>query len=126
VTSLSVAFVVQGEGRGHMTQALALASHLRDAGHRVERVLLGSSPYRSVPEYFTTGIGAPVETFPAPTQVPDRVARGVSVGRTSVDTLRRLRPCPIVSASVGPKAKARETGPPKLSAMARGPRAVSR
>jgi uncharacterized protein (TIGR00661 family) len=73
-----------------MTQALALAGHLRDAGHRVERVLLGSSSYRSVPEYFTKGIGAPVETFPAPTQVPDRVARGVSVGRTSVDTLRRL------------------------------------
>jgi len=90
MTRLAVAFVVQGEGRGHMTQALALASHLRGAGHEVVRVLVGSSPYRSVPAYFTQGIGAPLETFPAPTQVPDRASRGVSVERTARDALRRL------------------------------------
>ena len=87
---LAVAFVVQGEGRGHMTQALALARFLRDAGHEVSRVLVGVSPFRTVPEYFTREIGAPVETFDAPTQVPDRGARGVSVGRTAVDALGRL------------------------------------
>jgi hypothetical protein len=90
VTRLSVAFVVQGEGRGHMTQALALAGHLRAAGHEVAPVLVGASPHRSVPEYFIRGIGAPVETFAAPTQVPDRQSRGVSVARTAADALRRL------------------------------------
>jgi hypothetical protein len=73
-----------------MTQALALAGFLRDAGHEVSRVFLGVSPYRSVPDYFAKEIGAPLETFAAPTQVPDRAARGVSVGRTAADALARL------------------------------------
>jgi hypothetical protein len=90
MSRLAVAFVVQGEGRGHMTQALALAGFLRDAGHEVTRVLVGVSPFRSVPEYFHDGIGAPVETFAAPTQVPGRAARGVSVVRTALDAIGRL------------------------------------
>jgi len=90
LTRLSVAFVVQGEGRGHMTQALALAGFLRTAGHEVVRVLVGESPFRSVPDYFRTAIAAPLETFAAPTQVPDGAARGVSVARTAVDALLRL------------------------------------
>ncbi len=73
-----------------MTQALALARFLEDAGHEVSRVFLGVSPFRSVPDYFTKEIGAPVETFAAPTQVPNRTARGVSVGRTAADALTRL------------------------------------
>ena len=88
--SLRVAFVVQGEGRGHMTQALAAARHLRDAGHEIVQVLLGRSPFRSVPEYFVREIAVPVESFEAPTQVPDRQGRGVSVSASARDAVRRL------------------------------------
>lgn len=90
MTRLAVAFVVQGEGRGHMTQALALGRFLRAAGHEIVRVFVGTSPFRSVPSYFREAIGAPLETYDAPTQVPDRAARGVSVARTAVDALTRL------------------------------------
>lgn len=72
-----------------MTQALALAGFLRAAGHRVDRVLLGTSPFRSVPEYFLSGIHAAVETFSAPTLVPDRLGRGASTPGTLTDVLRR-------------------------------------
>lgn len=87
---LKAAFVVQGEGRGHMTQALALARFLRAAGHEVTQVLVGTSPFRSVPDYFVEQIGAPVETFAAPTQVPDQAGQGASGIATTVDVLRRL------------------------------------
>src|SRR5680860_217127 len=90
MTKLHVGFVVQGEGRGHMTQALAMAGFLRDAGHEVARVWIGTSPYRSVPSYFTEGIGAPVEAFDAPVQVPDRRGVGVSPAATAADFARRL------------------------------------
>lgn len=90
MSGLAVAFVVQGEGRGHMTQALALAGFLRSAGHEVVRAFVGVSPYRTVPDYFRDALGAPLETFDAPTQVPDRLARGVSVARTTGDALARL------------------------------------
>lgn len=86
---LNVAFVVQGEGRGHMTQALALAGFLRSAGHQVTRVLVGRSPFRSVPDYFLRQIDAPVETFDAPTQVPDRAGRGASPAATFRDVILR-------------------------------------
>lgn len=89
MTSLDVAFIVQGEGRGHMTQALALASHLRAAGHDISRVMVGRSPYRSIPEYFKAGIGAELEEFEAPTQVPDRDGKALSVSRTVADAARR-------------------------------------
>jgi len=72
-----------------MTQALALAGFLRSAGHRVDRVLLGTSPFRSVPDYFASGIAAQVETFDAPTLVPDRLGRGASTTATAADVLRR-------------------------------------
>lgn len=85
-----MAFVVQGEGRGHMTQAIAAARHLRDAGHEIAQVLVGRSPFRSVPTYFVREMDAPVEAFDAPTQVPDRAGRGVSVGASARDALRRL------------------------------------
>jgi len=72
-----------------MTQALALARFLRSAGHEVTRVLLGTSPFRSVPEYFASQMDAPLETFDAPTQVPDRAGRGASAAGTVADVLRR-------------------------------------
>lgn len=89
MTSLDVAFIVQGEGRGHMTQALALAALLRDAGHEIQRVLVGRSPYRSIPDYFVEGIGAELIEFEAPVQVPDRFGRAVSVPRTVADAAKR-------------------------------------
>lgn len=87
--ALRVAFVVQGEGRGHMTQALALASILTDAGHEVVAVLVGRSPHRPVPDYFKEGMGTPVREFDAPVQVPDRSGQRLSVGRTLADAARR-------------------------------------
>lgn len=73
-----------------MTQAIALAAFLRDAGHEVARVLVGTSHHRSVPAYFREGIGAPVTPFAAPTQVPGRARRGVSAARTFADSLLRM------------------------------------
>ena len=44
-------FVVQGEGRGHLTQALSLASILRRQGHEVVKVLVGHTRHRQIPEF---------------------------------------------------------------------------
>lgn len=87
--ALNVAFVVQGEGRGHMTQALALAAFLRDAGHEITEVLVGRSPHRPLPTYFLEGMQAPVHAFDAPVQVPDADGRSLSVRRTVGDAVRR-------------------------------------
>jgi len=64
-------FIVQGEGRGHMTQAIALSDMLRSSGHEVCRVLVGKSARREIPEFFYKKINAPVETYESPNFVTD-------------------------------------------------------
>lgn len=59
-------FTVQGEGRGHFTQALSLASVLRKHGHEVVAVLVGKSDSRQIPTFFVDKIGAPLFEFDSP------------------------------------------------------------
>lgn len=59
-------FTVQGEGRGHYTQALSLATVLRKHGHEVVAVLIGKSDSRQTPTFFIDKIGAPLFEFDSP------------------------------------------------------------
>lgn len=59
-------FIVQGEGRGHLTQAIALAQLLRRNGHEIPEVLVGKNPNRVLPRFFEEKIGCPVRTFDSP------------------------------------------------------------
>lgn len=45
-------FVVQGEGRGHFTQALVLSEILRNRGDQVIGVLVGKCRGRRLPAFF--------------------------------------------------------------------------
>jgi uncharacterized protein (TIGR00661 family) len=57
---------VQGEGRGHYTQALSLAAVLRKHGHEVIAVLIGKSDSRQIPAFFINKIEAPLFEFSSP------------------------------------------------------------
>lgn len=59
-------FTVQGEGRGHFTQALSMASILRKHGHEVVAVLVGKSDTRQIPLFFSEKIHAPVFVYNSP------------------------------------------------------------
>ncbi len=85
--ALRITFALQGEGRGHMTQALALAHHLRAAGHSVDQVWVGLGPGWSIPEFFVRGIGAPITTFRAPTHSLTSDRTRVNAGATFRDAL---------------------------------------
>jgi uncharacterized protein (TIGR00661 family) len=50
---MKIMFAVQGDGRGHMTQAIA-ASHILEAeGHEIVAVTVGTNPSRKLAEFFT-------------------------------------------------------------------------
>ena len=59
-------FIVQGEGRGHLTQAIALAQMLRKNGHEVVEVLVGKNRNRTLPRFFEEQIGCRLRTFDSP------------------------------------------------------------
>ncbi|TNF41042.1 MAG: glycosyltransferase, partial [Cytophagales bacterium] len=59
-------FIVQGEGRGHMTQAIAFSSLLQRQGHELLCVLVGKSKRRTIPDFFIREIQAPVSLLESP------------------------------------------------------------
>ncbi|HJV78497.1 MAG TPA: glycosyltransferase family protein [Paludibacter sp.] len=63
-------FVVQGEGRGHFTQALSLKSMLEKNGHEVVAVLVGCSAKRTLPGFFTKKIESEIIQFRSPNFLP--------------------------------------------------------
>ena len=85
--ALRVLFVVQGEGRGHMTQALALRELLAAHGHSVCGVLVGRSEGRTPPAFFTAAFDVPVVCIDAPNFAYEGGA--VRLGRTVRWTARR-------------------------------------
>ena len=62
-------FVVQGEGRGHLTQAISLYEILNQAGHQVVSVMVGIDDDQNLPSFFREKIQVEINTFPAPSLV---------------------------------------------------------
>ena len=63
---MKIMFAVQGDGRGHMTQAIA-ASHLLEAeGHEIVAVTVGTNPSRKLPDFFTQAFGERVIPIESP------------------------------------------------------------
>ena len=87
---MKVLFIVQGEGRGHMTQALTLADALRNNGHEIVGVLVGKSKSRSLPQFFKDGIKAPVEQFESPNFLPTPANKRSKITRSVAYNVCRL------------------------------------
>jgi uncharacterized protein (TIGR00661 family) len=79
---MKILFLVQGEGRGHLTQAIALGQILRRAGHEIVGAMTGKSVGRIIPSFFIEQIQAPVYPFDAPGIVYNTQGKGMNLGRT--------------------------------------------
>jgi uncharacterized protein (TIGR00661 family) len=56
-------FTIQGEGRGHLTQAISMYEMLRRRGDEVVEILVGINDRLSLPPFFLAKIKCPVSTF---------------------------------------------------------------
>jgi uncharacterized protein (TIGR00661 family) len=54
---MKIMFTVQGDGRGHMTQAIAAAQTFEREGHEIVSVTVGTNPSRAIPEFFARVFG---------------------------------------------------------------------
>ncbi|MDR0710756.1 MAG: glycosyltransferase [Prevotellaceae bacterium] len=60
-------FIVQGEGRGHLTQAISLYGLLTDSGHEVVEVMVGKNSRLELPQFFYEKMSpCPILTFASP------------------------------------------------------------
>jgi len=81
---------VQGEGRGHMTQALSLYDLLIEEGHTVCAVLLGSSGSRDIPKFFFDKIKCPIIKLQSPNFVTDKKNKSINVTRSVIHNFRKI------------------------------------
>lgn len=88
--ALNVLFCVQGEGRGHMTQAITLAGMLRDAGHEVTATLVGNAAGSDVPDFFRQRMRTPMVMYASPVIRLNREARELDIGKTVMTGLTHL------------------------------------
>lgn len=83
-------FVVQGEGRGHLTQAIAMQAILQEAQHEVVAVLVGKS-HRKIPAFFEEQITAPIHYFESPNFVKDKNNRKILIAKTILYNTGKLK-----------------------------------
>ncbi|RIV27602.1 glycosyl transferase [Fibrisoma montanum] len=89
---MRVLFLVQGEGRGHLTQALSLAQILNTAGHEVIGALVGVTEDRPVPTFFSEQFKAPVTPIFSPGLVYNAGTNELEPFKTTVQAIRYARP----------------------------------
>src|SRR5271154_5661830 len=65
-TSMKIMLSILGEGRGHMTQAIAVKEMVEKAGHQVTRVVLGVGPHRQAAPFFASAMKMPITQLPSP------------------------------------------------------------
>lgn len=82
-------FIVQGEGRGHFTQAITLEDMLLRNGHEVVEVLVGKSSSRTLPGFFNRSIQAPVKRFTSPNFLPTTENKRANLKKSFVYNLIR-------------------------------------
>lgn len=83
--------IVQGEGRGHLTQAIALTEILENNGHTVAGVLVGTANGREIPTFFNETFKAPVIPFSSPYLAYCHKTKALDIPKTIGHTLLNLR-----------------------------------
>ena len=87
---MKVLFIVQGEGRGHLTQAITLEEILRRNGHEVVEVLVGKEQYPSPAGFLQPQHTGTCERFLSPNFLPTPANKRVSMSRSIAYNLMQV------------------------------------
>jgi uncharacterized protein (TIGR00661 family) len=83
-------FLIQGEGRGHLTQALSFAAILKKEQHELVGVVVGKSPRRQVPDFFVQKIGVALTLVESPNFETDGLEKKILLGKTIRKSLAKI------------------------------------
>ena len=87
---MRIVFIVQGEGRGHMTQALALEEILTKAGHRITDTVIGTCDRRRIPDYFSERTSAQLHRVESPNFHFDKEDKSSNIRQTFFKNVARI------------------------------------
>ncbi|MFN3848313.1 MAG: glycosyltransferase family protein [Spirosomataceae bacterium] len=83
---MKYAFIIQGEGRGHLTQAIALGEILTNAGHEVGFMLVGTADGGQAPTFFSEKVKSNIVTFQSPCLVYCKKTKALDVNKTLINS----------------------------------------
>jgi len=75
-------FIVQGEGRGHLTQAISLRNILIKNGHEITKIIVGKSTRREIPKFFSEKINSDIVPVESPNFITDKKNIRIRIART--------------------------------------------
>ncbi len=78
-------FFVQGEGRGHLIQALTLKEQLEEHGHQVLAFVVGLSKNKKLPKFFISETNIPLFTINSPGFTVNKNKQGINLGASVLD-----------------------------------------
>lgn len=81
---------VQGEGRGHLSQALVVYELLETQGHVITAVIVGSTGSRELPSYFTNKINVPLYRITSPNFINNRNGKGIHLTKTLLHAIKSV------------------------------------
>lgn len=80
-------FLVQGEGRGHMTQSISMKQALEKAGMEVCEVVIGKNSHRDVPQFYYDRMQVPITRLDSPGIAMDKRMKSALPFGTFLSTL---------------------------------------
>jgi len=84
-------FFVQGEGRGHLTQALALKEKLEARQHSVVAIIIGFSNKKPIPTFFKDSLNnIPLISIDSPSFLVDKKNKGIMILPSALSAIWRL------------------------------------
>lgn len=86
----SVILAVQGEGRGHMTQAIAVKEILQKMNMEVCCVIVGSNSRREIPAFFKQKFDIPIVLLESPHFVTGTDNKSIRIGKTAWKNMLKI------------------------------------
>ena len=83
-------FFVQGEGRGHFTQALTLQEKLESRGHKIVAIVVGANNGGEPPRFFQEQIHAPLFLISSPNFAVDKKGQGIKILPSILLSLKQM------------------------------------
>lgn len=83
--------IIQGEGRGHLTQAIALTEILENNGHTVAGALVGTATGREIPSFFSENFKNTIIPFASPYLAYCQKTKALDIPKTISNTIINLR-----------------------------------
>lgn len=85
-----VLFTIQGEGRGHMTQSIALKNILEKSNYEIVGAIVGTSSRREIPDFIRKGLAVELHEIQSPNFITDKNNKGLDIGNSITKNLFQL------------------------------------